>query len=96
MSRSVVDERESYRRDQWYRFDGTTFVEVEPSGAGLLCGPSGAPSDALELCERLNTILGCRCYYSMPIDDITQLPRVLGKLDELLRLRCTCKPKREV
>ncbi len=53
----------------------------------LLCGQSGAPSDALELCERLNAILGCRCYYSMPIDDITQLPRVLGKLDELLRLR---------
>ena len=60
MSRSVVDERESYRRDQWYRFDGTTFVEVEPSGERKL----PVTEEALEAVKRVRqaaqSVIGLR------------------------------------
>lgn len=53
----------------------------------LLCGRPYSQSDVLELCERLNSRLGCRCYYSLPIENIVQLPRILDNLDDLKRLR---------
>lgn len=66
---------------------GSPALALNHQGLSVLCGQPDTPNAALELCERLTSALGCRCYYSLPVEQISLLPGILAKLDELKRLK---------